>query len=213
MIKKFVFLFVLIPFVYINAQIDLTAGMGLNFTNTSSLKDYVNSNFAPADNRLSTFNSTIDFFLEGDYTVSENFQLGLEYDLTIFSYNSPRGIGGIYELSYNMHRPSLVAYYVIPGNGYKFKFGGGVGTRHITVTEKNFTEDSYSSTGVGFLLKVQGLTLLSENLYANIAFDLRFDFPGEPSNGNIKIRNNAVNENVKFTSLSAGIKLGVSYLF
>ena len=59
----------------------------------------------------------------------------------------------------------------------------------------------YSSTGFGVVLRAEGNTVLSENLYANIGLDIRYDANGEPSDsdGN-KITN--FNENVNFNSLS-----------
>jgi hypothetical protein len=112
--------------------------------------------------------------------------------------------------------PSVMAYYVLLGTGFNFKFGGGAGPRFVSVTESKKwqgTEDSYSSTGFGGLLRVEGNTALAENVYANIGLDLRYDVNGEPenSNGNTLV-NNVKGENVNFDTFSLGVKLGISYL-
>lgn len=199
------------------AQFEVTAGMGIGFVNNSSVEDYINLNFANNGNNLHTFNSAIEFYLEGDYYVAENFQIGLEYDLLYFSFTDIQSGSGNYELSYDHYKPTLVAYYVFKGTGYNFKFGGGAGPRFISLEEKlPFIRNrvSYTSTGYGLLLKGQGNTLLGGKFYANIALDMRYDFPGEPedSNGN-NIVNNSLQENLNINSLTFGIKLGISYFF
>ncbi len=112
--------------------------------------------------------------------------------------------------------PSLLAFYVISGQGYNFKFGGGGGARFISVDETlpaSARSDNYTSTGFGAIIRAEGNTLLSGNVYANVIADLRYDINGEPSGNLGNLRNNVLNENVNFNSLSVGIKLGVSYFF
>jgi len=109
-----------------------------------------------------------------------------------------------------------MAYYVLLGNGYNVKFGGGAGVRFINVTESKKwqgTEDTFSSVGFGGLLRAEANTALAENVYANIGVDLRYDINGEPenSNGNTLV-NNVKGENVNFDTFSLGVKLGVSFL-
>jgi hypothetical protein len=107
-------------------------------------------------------------------------------------------------------------YYVIAGAGYNFKLGGGVGLRFVNADQRirgiNISE-TYTSTGFGFILKAQGNTLLGGNLYANIGAQLRYDINGEPENEAGPLYNGAVSENVNFYSLSAGVSLGVTYIF
>ncbi|MCF8261360.1 MAG: hypothetical protein K9J12_11355 [Melioribacteraceae bacterium] len=182
--------------------------------NSSSPKDYVNSNFAPAGDRLSTFNTAADFFGEIDFPINEKYHLAVEYSYLISSYTTTSFLG-VYDLSLNLHRPSLLGYYEIPGKGYKFKFGAGIGYRLVNVTEKlpgSNNEPEYSSGGMGFLLKAQGNTLLSDRIYALIALDLRLDYPGEPESEGANIKYNSTGEVVNFNMLSIGIKLGISYL-
>ena len=193
------------------------AGMGIGFVNNSSVTDYVNLNFAANGKQLKSFNSAIDFYIEADYSISNSFQLGLEYDAVYFSYTNLQVTSGDYELNYYHYKPSLVAFYVFRGAGYNFKFGGGAGPRFISLEEKLplvSARQNYKSSGVGFLLKGQGNTLLGGNFYANIAVDMRYDFPGEPEDGNGQaLVNNSFRENVNVNSLTFGLKLGVSYFF
>ena len=214
--KKILIALLLLVSINLFAQVELTAGMGIGFVNNSSVEDYVNVNFAQNGNNLNTFNSAIDVYVEGDYYIAESFQLGIEYDMLFFSYTDIQAESGNYELSYNNHKPSFVAYYVFKGNGYNFKIGGGAGPRIISLEEKlPFIRNRvvYKSTGYGVLLKGQGNTLLGGNFYANIAVDMRYDIPGEPEANGKKLFNNALQENVNVNSLTFGLKLGVSYFF
>lgn len=199
------------------AQIDVSAGMGISFVNNSSLKDYINANYAYDENELSTFYSAVDFYGEIDYTVSDSFfsansefQVGIEYVYQLYSYTSSIPSIGQYELKYGSHKPSILAYFVIPGQGYKFRFGGGFGLRVVNITEEINQPDEFDSTGFGIVLKTQGNTQLSEHFYALIGADLRYDMPGKPEGSE---NSNKDLKDVSFNSLSVGVQLGVSYFF
>ena len=107
-----------------------------------------------------------------------------------------------------------MAYYVIPGQGYKIKIGGGLGPRFSSLEEKypSYSE-TYTSTGFGILAKADGSTTLGGNLYAYIGGDLRLDINGSLKRNGENFKNKINNENVNLNSISAGLKLGVVYLF
>ncbi len=211
--RKYIIYFFLVPLFVINAQWDLSISMGLDFKSASSFRDYINSGFAPANDKLSTFSSSVNFNGEAGYQFTETFQLALEYSLSIDSYNTSVAPGGVYDISYSSHRPSLIGYYVISGDGYKFKLGGGVGPRFISLEEKIISSTNYTAKGFGVLLKADGNTLLGGNLYALIGFDIRYDMPGDLKSGDdTYIQNYGNGEKVNLNALSFGIKLGVAYL-
>ncbi|MBZ0180567.1 MAG: hypothetical protein K8F36_14880 [Melioribacteraceae bacterium] len=206
--KKIIFA-VLISVSIIYSQVDISGGMGINFVSSPSLKDYINGNYNQGGEKLNAFSSSVEFFGEITYSLNSNFELGVDYGLSIFSYNSSSGNGGIYDLNYTMQKPTLVAYYVIPGEGYKFKFGGGAGIRMIDLDEKIIVEQNYSSTGYGFLARAEGHTKLGGDVYAYVGTDLRYDMPGKPENDNGKLAENS-SYDVDLNTFSWGIKLGVS---
>ncbi len=198
------------------AQWDLRASMGLNFTNMPGLRDYLNQNYANSNEQLSAFSSAVEFGVEAGYLINANFQLGLElaYELNSYTFT---GFASNFNFDYNLYMPSLSGYYVVPGEGYKLKFGAGVGPRFLMVTQNSgFTnvKQNYSSAGLGFLLKADGCTALSKNLYAYIAGDLRYNFNGKPKDGIGKtITVNAYGDELIMNSLSVGLKLGIAYFF
>jgi hypothetical protein len=205
--------FILFSVSFASAQTELKATMGINFISIPSVQDYINQSY-PSGVEVGTFSSAVIFSFEAGQFLSSNFVLGLEIPYQIYSYNNNVGLGQ-YDLTYNSILPSVMAYYALVGDGYNFKIGGGAGPRFVSVKESKKwmgSEVDYRSTGFGIVVRAEGNTVLSENLYANIGVDVRYDVNGEPSDsdGN-KITN--FNENVNFNSFAAGVKLGISYLF
>ncbi len=194
------------------AQNELRAGMGISFGSNPSLKDYINQ-IAGYD-ELGSFSSSVIFSGEYDYAVSQTYDLGLEvgYLLNSVTFST----FGTYDFSYHIIMPTVTSYYVIRGEGYNFKFGGGIGPRLVSADESlpaTPSATNYTSTGFGFLLRVAGNTRLSDNFYAYISGDLRYDLNGEPKNGDKYLINNATHEKVNLDTFSAGVSLGVTFTF
>jgi hypothetical protein len=198
------------------AQIELKGTMGINLVSVTSAQDYINQNYAPYDDELNTFNTAVIFTGEVGYFFNEKFEMSVDLPYQIFSYNTNIEGAGQYDLYFDTFMPSVMAYYVLSGVGYNFKFGGGVGPRFSFVTEEKKwqgTSEEFTSTGFGGVLRIEGNTSLAENVYANIGADMRYDVNGEPENDNgNNLVNNVEGETVNFNSFSVGIKLGISYL-
>lgn len=196
----------------LSAQWDLSFSMGLDFRSSPSFRDYINTSFASGNNLIPSFKSAVSFSGEADYKLSNKFAIGLEYDLLIDSYTASNGPGGLYEIAYNMQRPSLIAYYIIPGSGYQFKFGGGVGPRFVSLSERIITSTEYSVNGYGLVLKAEGNTLLSKNFYALIGTNIRYDVTGNVSNNQNTLVNRSTGETLNLNAISFGIYLGVTFI-
>lgn len=196
----------------LSAQWQLSFSMGLDFKSSTAFRDYINTSFAFGSNRIPSFKSAISFSGEADYKLSETFALGLEENLQIDSYNATYSTGGVYEISYTMNRPSLLAYYIVSGESYQLKFGGGVGPRFVTLSEKINTSSDYSASGYGLVLKAEGNTQLSKNFYALIGTNLRYDVSGDISNNQNTIVNRSTGEKLNLNSISFGIYLGVTFI-
>ncbi|MGE5353806.1 MAG: hypothetical protein ACM3P0_17100 [Acidobacteriota bacterium] len=218
--KRIIFFVLLVLSFKVNAQsqiFEINAGMGIDMSATPSLNDYINTSFATSEDQRPSVGTNVEFYGEVGRQISQHFQMGLEYAMAVSSYNTVNFKAGKYDLSYTIHMPSLMAYYVINGNGYKFKFGGGAGYRMASVDETRSNYSSalnYSSSGAGVLLKADGSTSLGGNLYANIQGLLRMDFIGTPKSGNMRLAyTNIANEDVNMNSFSAGLRLGLTYMF
>ena len=195
------------------AQVDFRVGMGLDFFNSPSMIDYINqSNFSGGPD-LSSFSTAINFSGEVGVKVQNNFQIAGDLAYQLYSYNSNVTLGR-YDIKFNNIMPSLLAYYLIEGTGYNFKFGGGAGLRIVSVEQTlpaSVNSDNFSSIGYGVLLRAQGNTLLGGKIYANISLDLRYDLNGIAENEGRKLYNNVLKEDVNFNQIAFGIKLGLYY--
>jgi hypothetical protein len=210
--KIFIILFILLS-LPVYSQYELRGSMGINIVNTPYLVDYLQENYAQGE-IVNSFSSAVEFGFEAGYEM-EKYQIGLEYayEMSSFTYTF---ISGKYNFDYGVSSPSLMGYYLIKGTGYKFKFGGGVGPRLLSVDETKpplAQAENYKVTGFGVVLRADGTTALGGNIYAYIGFDLRYNFIGKPENNGQTIIMNAAKEELKMNSLSAGIKLGIAAIF
>ena len=191
-------------------QNEIRAGMGINFGSTPSLKDYVNQ--VAGTQEMGSFSSSVIFSGEYDYGVSKTYDLGLEvaYLLNSVTFST----FGTYDFSYHIIMPTVTSYYVIRGEGYNFKFGGGAGIRLASANEQKPADPNtinYTSTGFGLLLRIAGNTRLSKNFYAFIAGDLRYDLNGGLKDWN-KYHSSDYSQ-VNLNTFSAGVGLGITYMF
>jgi len=207
------FLLILSGLSSIYAQWDLSIGMGLDFKSAPSYRDYINFNHAVTTaDQLPSFMSSVCFAGEADYKLNPNFALGLEYNFQIDSYNSTYSSGGSYQISYNLQRPSLLAYYIWPGEGYQIKFGGGVGLRYVSLSETIYSPTKYTATGAGLVIKTEANTKLSDNFYALIGVNARYDITGKLTNPGQNLINYVSSENVNLNSISVGIYFGLTFI-
>lgn len=189
-------------------QNEVRASMGIDFVSVPDLKDYLERNYTDV---LSDFSSAVNFSGSYGRMIGETSQLELELGYLLNSYNES-SVGGNYDLTYSLLMPSLLYNYVIDGKGYNFKFGGGAGLRLLSITEKlpaDPNDYNYSSFGFGFILRGVGNTALSQDVFAHIGADVRYDVIGKPEE---TTDTNSIG-NVNFSSLSFGIRLGISYQF
>ena len=200
------------------SQTELKGVMGINFHSIPSMQDYINqSGIASSDNQVGSFVSAVIFAGEGGLFINHSFELTVEAAYEIYSFTDVKFDTGKDELAFNNFMPSVLGYYVIKGEGYNFKFGGGAGVRFLSVNETlkgKVAATNYSSTGFGTILRAEGNTLLGGNVFANIGFEIRYDINGEPQdNQGVYIKNSVLEENVNFNAFSTGVRLGITYIF
>lgn len=194
------------------AQWEGRASMGINIASTADLRDYINEGWG-AGNPMDDISTMIEFGGEIGYKAGKNLQIAVEGAYAFNSYTNITA-NGKYELNYKFISPSLMGYYMIEGAGYSFKFGGGVGPRFLVVEEiKPFvvTGITYTSTGFGVVARASGSTALSNNVFAYIGADARYDAGGTPKKDGIAIPQRG--RELSVNSLSLGLKIGVSFTF
>ncbi len=196
---------------------EISGGMGISLHSTPSLADYINATARPRQEQLlDEFSSAVEFFITPELQVSEEWSLGLEYSLLLKSYmlDDPSGFSRT-EFSYQVHMPTLLLHYLVIGEGYKVKFGGGAGY-HIAKFNQSFlsygTGDDFTAQSIGVKLEAVGNTKFDETFYGSIGVDLRWDFLGalRKSDGS-EAFNRATGATAKMSFFSAGLKFGVTF--
>lgn len=226
--KNFILILTLLFFVKANAQSnlikssnnktylpksDISVGMGVGFANVSSLKNYINAKYTGSD-KMGTFITSANFWGKYVFEISNNYEIGVELGYSIYSY-SMDVFTQKYEISYSAINPSALIFYKYQQEAYKIRAGAGLGLRIFSLNEKfsSIIDDDYDVIGAGFLFRAEGLTLLSDNLFALIGVDAGYDFSGKLENDGKTLHNSYDNEDVNMSTFYVGIKLGVAYFF
>ena len=192
------------------AQNELRAAMGIDFGSIPSLKDYVNQ--VAGYEVMGSFGSAVIFSGEYDRALSKSYEMGFEvaYLLNSVTFSTY----GTYDFTYHIIMPTVTSYYVIRGDGYNFKFGGGVGLRLLSADESipaTPAATNYTSAGPGFLLRAAGNTRLSGDFFVYIAGNLRYDLNGDLKGWSDHHTSNY--NQVNMDTFSASINLGITYTF
>ncbi len=205
---QIIFMLMFLSTAFSQKQNEIRVSMGIDFISVPELKDYLEANYT---DRLSDFSSAVNFSGSYGMMLGQTSQLEVELGYLLNSYNANSTLGN-YDLTYSLVMPSVLYNYVIAGNGYNFKFGGGAGIRLLSAEEKLPSDPNkynFSSTGFGMILRAAGNTALAKDVFAHVAADIRYDVIAKPD------ENSEPNHlgNVNFSSLSFGIRLGISYQF
>lgn len=190
-----------------------SAGMGVSYINTPSIVDYLNMYTSQAD-RVADFTPAVEFFAAPEISLGSSFILKLEYAYLLKSYSLGE-LGGTYSFDYSAHMPTLVLDYLLEGDKFYVKAGGGIGYhfgRFSYLFPNSSTEARFTGNGVGFKLELIGNTAFGESLYGLIGGDLRLDFIGALKDASGKGPVGAIDP-VKLHFASAGIKFGLVYYF
>jgi hypothetical protein len=190
-----------------------SAGMGVSYLNAPNVVDYLNKYASQAD-RVADFTPAVEFFVAPELSLSSTLILRVEYAYLLKSY-SLSGLGGVYSFEYSVHMPTAVLDYLLKGDGFYVKVGGGMGYhfgKFSYLFPNSNSEARFTSSGVGIKLELMGNTAFGESLYGLIGGDLRLDYIGALKDDSGNGPSQATG-NVKLRFASAGIKFGLVYYF
>lgn len=192
----------------------LYGGMGVKLGAAPAMVDYINT-FADPSQRASDFATDVEFFGGAEFPLSNEWGGALEYAYLFKSYTLPTSNAGTYTLFYNIHMPTAIAQYVIPGKGYFMKFGGGIGYHVGSVEQSNSiygTDSTYTARGFGIKAQAVGETAFDEHLFGYISGDMRWEFFGKLKNssGN-EMRN--LGQTASLSMFVVGLGFGLIYYF
>ncbi len=189
--------------------VGISAGLGVSLVDANDVVNYVNS-FSIDQTRQDNFATAAEFFAQGEYQVSSSWGVAVEYSYLLKSYNLPNYLGfSPTYVAYKIHMPTLIVHYLIIGQGYFFKLGGGLGYHTATFTEEypSGLESDYSTSGVGLKVQAVGNTEFDEHLYGFIGVDARKDFMGSFKDAA------GPGRDISMDFFGVGVKFGLSYFF
>jgi hypothetical protein len=196
---------------------DITAGLGIAVQSTPLLANYINALTQPTlDQRVDQFNSVAEFYVVPEVQVSKEWSAAIEYSLLVKSYSITSSSGFLRtDISYEVQMPSVLVHYLVFGEGFRLKLGGGVGY-HFVKFDQTFsttgTGETLRGNGLGFKLDATGNTKFDETFYGSIGVDLRWDFLGALTRGADAPQIARSGPDLpKMTFFNAGVKFGVTF--
>ncbi|HAL55678.1 MAG TPA: hypothetical protein DCP63_04170 [Bacteroidetes bacterium] len=197
--------------------IGIAAGMAVGSHSATSLNDYINGAARPRlDQQVGEFSTVVEFFVVPEVQITEDVSAELEYSLMLKSYSfDDRGGFSRSEFAYQVHLPSLTLHYLDIGEGYRLKFGGGLGY-HFGRLSQSFAvfggEEVFKASGLGIKLDAVGQTQLDETLYGVLGVDVRWDFLGSMRRGDgTDVIDRTTDSAVRMSFFSFGLKMGILF--
>ncbi|MCX6133376.1 MAG: hypothetical protein NTU47_06135 [Ignavibacteriales bacterium] len=200
-----------------NRFFDVTAGLGIAVHSTPLLANYINALAQPPlDQRVDQFNSAAEFYVIPELQVSRDWSVGIEYSMLLKSYSiDSRSAYARTEIAYEVHMPSVLLHYLVFGDGFRLKFGGGAGY-HFAKFDQSFpligAGETFRISGPGFKIDAVGNTKFDDTFYGSIGIDLRWDFLGALSRsaGASQVARSGP-DLPKMNFFNAGVKFGVTF--
>lgn len=193
----------------------INAGLGVSVVDAPDVVDYINLRFAPSS-RLDDFATAAEFFAAAEVQWSDSWGAKLEYAYLLKSYEIPVANAAPFSFSYGIHMPTLMAQYLILGEGYALKLGFGAGVHLARFTEEAsiYGQNDYRSTGLGIKLEGEANTEFDEHLYGSLTGDIRDEFmsalhDAAGSELTIPVKNRAA----RMSLFTLGLKFGLIYYF
>jgi len=192
----------------------LYGGMGVKLGAAPTMVDYINT-IADPSQRASAFATDVEFFGGAEFPVSKEWGGALEYAYLFKSYTLPTSNAGTYTLFYNLHMPTALVQYVLPGKGYFVKLGVGIGYHAGSVEQSNSifgTSSTYTSHGFGAKAQVVGETEFDEHLFGYISGDMRWESFGKLKNSSGSELQN-LGQTASLSMFIVGLGFGLIYYF
>lgn len=189
-------------------------GMGIALAAAPAMVDYLNT-LADPTQQVQTFATAVEFFGGATLPVNESWEGGIEYAYLFKSYTLPTAGFGTYTIFYDLNMPTLTAHYVISGNGYFLKFGGGIGYHGGSVEQKSSfygTDSTYATHGVGIKVDAVGQTAFDEHLYAYIGATMRWELMGSLKDSQGDILQNQ-GQSASLSMFVVELAFGLTYYF
>lgn len=192
----------------------LSAGLGVEYVKATDLVNFVNAT-PGAVSKESEFTTLAEFAGGVMVPLADPWVLRLDYGYLIGSLTVDAQFGPA-DYSLALHTPTLVAQYVFADEGLYNALGGiGVGYHVGSVKLSQYgTEVSYSASGPGLLVLLEGNTAFGEHLFAHFSVLARWEFIGELESAQGQNAGaGAGSTGATLNMFGVGARLGFTYYF
>jgi hypothetical protein len=191
------------------SALQITAGLGIDEISSNSLFSYINTLY---EQQLTGLIPATEFFIVPEFQITDSWFLGIEYSYLLCSKSNIGPYAG--DFTESVHMPMFIAHYCLHGEGYWFKFGGGVGYNIGTLAQtvmQGGTEQTYTAHGVGMKLDAVMNLAFDDHLYGMLCGDVRWCAGSTFANGGTDASYQSVSPKLSFVTV--GLKLGMMYQF
>lgn len=187
--------------------------MGLGYTTTPSLNDYIRSQISGGVyDSVKSFSAGLEIFGGVDYKFSKKFSVRLDYSY-FFKSKTYYVLYFTYDYFYLVHQPFIFGNYIVAGNKYNFRMGVGFGYHfaQLKLTTINSPELKYKSNGLAIRGEILFSAKLSTKLNAYVSGFMTGSFLGNlKDNNNAVLKNPQSNQDVRLGGFGFGVRLGFS---
>ncbi len=172
----------------LSERIVLAGGMGVSYVSAGDVVALVNATPA-AQGQVPDWRTGIQFFATVTLPMFPQWNVKFDYAYLLVSYTvaSGYGAGGAADYTLTAHLPTVVGQYILVDRPeFAVRIGGGVGYHFGELTSTFFGEEQrYSAAGIGAMLELEGMTAVSEHLFAVLGVNARWEWMGalKDSNG------------------------------
>lgn len=194
--------------------VGVSAGMGISALSGPSVVDYINSaSQAVSSEKVSEFVSATEFSFTPEVRVTEHWSVGVDYMFRIKSL-AVRGSGGQSQFEVSSHHVGFVVHYLIEGEGYLVRLGGGGAMASGSFSQALFGNpvfSDFSARGGSMKVEAVGDTKFDDHLYGTIGADMRWVFGQSYHNGSREVKVGTLKAGL--SSFALGLKLGILVRF
>lgn len=188
----------------------VSGGMGISALSSPSVVDYANAaSQASSRDKVSDFFSVTEFAFTPEVRVAEQWSVGADYMFRIKSL-AAGGAGGQSQFEISSHHLGFVAHYLIEGESYLVRLGGGGAVVLGSFSQALFGSpvfSDFSARGGSVKVEVVGDTKFDDHLYGTIGADMRWVFGQTYHDGNREVRAGTIKAGL--SSFALGLKLGI----
>ncbi len=199
----------------LSQRITIAGGMAVSYISASDVVSLIDAT-PGAQEQLPAYKTGIQFVGLLTIPMYPQWAVKLEYSYLLASYTiaSTFGAAGAVDYTITANLPTVVAQFILVDRPeYTVRIGAGVGYHFGKLSTTFFgQEENYTASGIGSVLEIEGMTAVSEHLFALLGANLRWEWIGalKDSHG---AEPTYVSGSTTMTMFAPSVRIGFAYAF